>query len=57
MEDSKLTSLALTEIISENEIFDYNAKYLGESKEITPANLDEKLSLEIKTIAEKDIQN
>ncbi len=53
LEDGKLTSLALTEIISENEIFDYNAKYLGESKEITPANLDEKLSLEIKTIAEK----
>ena len=53
LEDGKLTSLALTEIISENEIFDYNAKYNGQSKEITPANLNVKLSLEIKNIAKK----
>ena len=31
--------LPVTEIISENELFDYGAKYLGHSKEITPANI------------------
>ena len=33
--------LPMTEIISENELFDYGAKYLGQSKEITPANISE----------------
>ena len=36
----KLITLPLTEIISNNEIFDYNAKYLGQSNEITPANIE-----------------
>ena len=31
--------LPITEIISENELFDYGAKYLGQSKEITPGNI------------------
>ena len=31
--------LPVTEIISENELFDYGAKYLGQSTEITPANI------------------
>ena len=31
--------LPITEIISENDFFDYEAKYEGKSKEITPANL------------------
>ena len=31
--------LPVTEIISENELFDYEAKYLGQSTEITPANI------------------
>ena len=34
--------LPVTEIISNNEFFDYNAKYLGESQEITPGNISEK---------------
>ena len=49
--DNTLISLPLTEVISENEIFDYNAKYLGESKEITPANIDTNLKTEIENIA------
>jgi D-alanine-D-alanine ligase len=32
--------LGLTEIVSENDFFDYEAKYLGKSEEITPARLD-----------------
>ncbi len=31
--------LPITEIVSNNEFFDFNAKYAGESREITPANL------------------
>lgn len=33
--------LPITEIISENDFFDYDAKYNGKSQEITPARLDE----------------
>jgi D-alanine-D-alanine ligase len=49
----KLITLPLTEIISHNEIFDYDAKYLGQSNEITPANLEEKVTVKIKNIATK----
>lgn len=38
----KTTLLGITEIVSENEFFDYEAKYLGKSKEITPARISEK---------------
>ena len=34
--------LPITEIISDNELFDYSAKYLGESQEVTPGNVSEK---------------
>ncbi len=34
--------LAPTEIVSENEFFDYEAKYLGKSQEITPARISQK---------------
>ena len=37
--NGKRIILPITEIISENELFDYNAKYLGESHEITPGNI------------------
>ena len=45
-----ITSLPITEIISENNFFDYEAKYMGKSKEITPARISERLSLEIQSI-------
>ena len=31
--------LPITEIVTENDFFDYEAKYLGKSQEITPARL------------------
>jgi len=40
--DGKVVALPLTEIVSENDFFDYNAKYKGESQEITPARVDAK---------------
>jgi len=38
---NKVMALPVTEIISENEFFDFEAKYFGKSKEITPADLTE----------------
>ena len=38
----------MTEIISENEFFDFEAKYLGKSKEITPANISEAQTKDVK---------
>ena len=35
----KLTVLPITEIVSENDFFDYEAKYEGKSEEITPARI------------------
>ena len=49
-------ALPITEIISENEYFDYDAKYNGKSKEITPANLDERMTNNIKDLS-KEIYN
>ena len=40
--NGKRIILPITEIISDNELFDYNAKYLGESQEITPGNITDK---------------
>ncbi|WP_343748490.1 D-alanine--D-alanine ligase [Fluviicola sp.] len=34
-----LVTLPLTEIVSDNDFFDYEAKYLGQSQEITPARI------------------
>lgn len=47
------TALPVTEIISENEFFDYDAKYLGKSKEITPAQLTEQQTNEVQQEAIK----
>ncbi len=43
--------LPVTEIIPENDFFDYEAKYLGKSKEITPANLPENILQKIQETA------
>ncbi len=43
----------VTEIISENEFFDYEAKYLGKAKEITPAGIDHVTEKKIKETAQK----
>jgi len=36
---SEVLVLPITEIVSENDFFDYEAKYLGKSEEITPARI------------------
>ena len=40
----KLITLPITEIISQNEFFDYEAKYEGKSAEVTPANISSELA-------------
>jgi D-alanine-D-alanine ligase len=49
----KITVLPITEIVSENDFFDYEAKYLGKSKEITPARISDELKHKIETVAKK----
>ena len=51
--DSNIKVLPITEIVSENEFFDYDAKYLGKSQEITPARISEKQQLNVENAAEK----
>ncbi len=40
-------ALPPTEIVSENDFFDYEAKYLGKSQEITPARISDRLTLAV----------
>lgn len=49
----KLKVLPITEIITENDFFDYEAKYEGKSKEITPAIISLELQEQIELVAEK----
>jgi D-alanine-D-alanine ligase len=49
----QIIALTPTEIVSETEFFDYEAKYLGKSKEITPARISEKETLLLKQEAIK----
>ncbi len=46
----KIMALPITEIISNNEFFDFEAKYNGASQEITPADLSEELAKTIQAI-------
>lgn len=46
-------ALPLTEICSENDFFDYEAKYLGKSQEITPARIPEELKNKVQQLSKK----
>jgi D-alanine-D-alanine ligase len=48
-----ITVLPITEIVSENDFFDYEAKYLGKSKEITPARISEELKEKIEIVSKR----
>jgi D-alanine-D-alanine ligase len=50
---SGLHALPLTEIVSENDFFDYEAKYLGKSQEITPARIDQSTTQQVQEAAVK----
>lgn len=47
---NKSVVFPITEVVSDNEFFDYNAKYKGEVTEITPARLSPELTERIKKL-------
>ncbi len=49
----EVTVLPITEIVSENDFFDYQAKYLGQSQEITPARLTKEQEEKVNVVAKK----
>ena len=49
--------LGITEILSQNEFFDYEAKYLGKSEEITPARISKELEELVIETAKKVYQS
>lgn len=49
----EVTVLPITEIVSNNDFFDYQAKYLGQSHEITPARLTDIQEEKVRTVAKK----
>ncbi len=49
----KIITLPITEIISKNEFFDFQAKYEGASEEITPAMMDESVAEKVRADARK----
>lgn len=51
--NNKVLVLPLTEIVSENDYFDYEAKYLGKSQEITPARISNEQEQVVRALAEK----
>ena len=51
--NDELVALPLTEIVSENDFFDYDAKYNGKSQEITPARISEENKNKIQTSAKE----
>jgi D-alanine-D-alanine ligase len=48
-----LTILPLTEVVTSNEFFDFDAKYNGQVQEITPARLSEEMTKTIQQVTEK----
>jgi D-alanine-D-alanine ligase len=48
-----IITLPITEVISKNEFFDFEAKYLGKSEEVTPAVLEESIANKIRVAATK----
>lgn len=51
--NEQTTVVGITEIVSETEFFDYEAKYEGKSQEITPARLDNEATKKVETVAQK----
>jgi D-alanine-D-alanine ligase len=49
----KITVLPMTEIVSENDFFDYEAKYLGKSQEITPARISAEMTEKVNAVAKR----
>ncbi len=51
--NGKIVALPVTEIVTDREFFDYEAKYLGQSREICPAPLNEELTCRVQKTSER----
>tara|TARA_B100000900_G_C20600014_1_gene725080 strand:- start:1519 stop:2472 length:954 start_codon:yes stop_codon:yes gene_type:complete len=51
--DKKIIPLPITEIVSHNDFFDYEAKYLGKSDEITPARISKEIYSKVQNITKE----
>ncbi|UMB60486.1 D-alanine--D-alanine ligase [Lutibacter sp. A80] len=51
--NNKITVLPMTEIVTENDFFDYEAKYLGKADEITPARISNEIHKKLEQTAIK----
>lgn len=51
--EGKVVTLPFTEILADNEFFDYEAKYEGKSREITPAECDAETAEKVRTTASR----
>ncbi len=51
--ENEIHILPITEILTKNDFFDFSAKYEGQSKEITPANISENWKKELSNLSEK----
>ena len=49
----KTKVLPITEIVSENDFFDYEAKYQGKSEEITPARISPEQEIQVSELAKR----
>lgn len=49
--ENKIKVLPMTEIVTENDFFDYEAKYLGKSEEITPARISPEIHKKLEKVA------
>ncbi len=55
--NNEVLVLPITEIVSENDFFDFEAKYQGKSQEITPARLSNEQEGNVKQLAKKVYQS
>lgn len=53
MRDGKILALPITEVVAENEFFDYDAKYNGQVREITPARLSDEMTARVQELTRK----
>lgn len=51
--EGKILALPVTEVVAENEFFDYDAKYNGQVQEITPARLSMEMTTRVQELTRK----
>jgi len=51
--EGEIKVFPMTEIVTDNDFFDYEAKYLGKSEEITPARISSELQSKLEKLASK----